>query len=133
MIPYVLDIHLAFHHAQTTAIAPFRIHFYTGQCEAVKETVDCAQRADEPAKSTVAEDAGQADDQHDHPFVGENRSQLIEGGGVNGILQKAYGAFKGAGRADVFAEARQDDAFAHAVDQRDGDHEYRQEDIFQIG
>ena len=133
MVPNMSDIHLTLHHAQAAAVAAVRVHFDARQREAVEETVDRAQRADEPAKSTVAEDAGQADDQHDHPFVGENRSQLIEGGGVNGILQKAYGAFKGAGRADVFAEARQDDAFAHAVDQRDGDHEYRQEDIFQIG
>ena len=133
MIPHVLHIHLAFHHAQSAAVAPVRIHFHPGQGETVEKAVNRAQRANKAAEGAVTEHAGQADHQHDHPFVGKHRPQLIEGGGVHRVLQQADRAFKGSRRADVFAEAGQDDPLPDAVDQRNGDHKHREEHIFQIG
>ena len=132
MIAHMPDIHPAFHYAQAAAVAAVRIHLDAGQRKTVEEAIDGAQRADKPAEQPVAEHAGQADDDHDHPFVGKDRSQLIEGSRVGRVLQQADSAFKGTGGADVLAESRQNEAFAHAPDERDGDDEHRQEDILQV-
>ena len=132
MVPYVPDVHPALRDAPAAAVAAVRIHFPAGEGETAEKAVEGPQGADEPAEGPVAEDAGQPDDAQDHPFVGEDGAQLIEGGAVGGMLQVAHRALQGAGRADVFAESRQDFVLSDAEPDRDRDDENSQEHIFQV-
>ena len=55
MVSHVLHVHFALHHTQAAAVASVRVHLHAGQGEAVEETVDCPQRADEPAEGPEQE------------------------------------------------------------------------------
>ena len=68
-------IHLTAAHAGAAAVAAVLVHLDTGQCKLVEKTVDRAQGTDKAAERPVAEDAGSADDQHDHELT---RKQDLE-------------------------------------------------------
>ena len=78
MIPDMLHIHRTSHHTRAAAIAAVRIHLHAREGKPVEQAVDCTQRADEAAEGPVAENADQADYDHDYPFAGEEHTELIK-------------------------------------------------------
>ena len=132
MISYMSYIHRACHHAPAAAAAAFRTDPDSGQGKAIEKTVDRAQRAEKPAEAAVAEDTGQANGQHNNPFLRKYGFQLEKGGTVCGVLQQPNGAFQGTGRADILAEGWQRNAFSHTEEQRYGNDKYGQYSVLQV-
>ena len=113
-------VHTAASHARAAVAASAPVHLHTDDIKAIEQAIDRSQRADEATEGAVAEHAGQGGHQHDYELAGEQDPQHTEITRVDrrGIGQQTHCAFKGAGRTDVLAEARQRQVIAQAVQQR---------------
>ena len=133
MVAHVADVHPAGAHAGPAVVAAALIHLNADDVEPAEQAVDRPQGAEKAAKAPVAEDAAQADHHQDDPFPGEQDAQhavIIRPGGVG---QMADRPLEGARRADVLAEGRQGQVVPQAVPQGNGDHEHRQDHVFEPG
>ena len=133
MVTHVLHVHLTVAHTGAAAVAAIRVRFHPDDTEAVEQPIDRPEGAEETAEAAVAEHADQADGQHNHPLAGEDQTQHLIHGRVGGIHQVAACALQGTGRADILAEGRQRQVFGQAEVQGNGDHEHRQDPVFQPG
>ena len=132
MVSHMLYIHLAATYTQAAAVAAVGIHFDACQGEAVEESIDRSQRTDKAAEAAVAERAGCSNDQHDHPFAGEQDLQLVEGSGIGFVLQKTDCPLQRPGRADVLAEARERNSLFDSDPDGNRNREHHQKHVFQI-
>ena len=123
MVAHVFYIHAAVADAVSTAVALVRVHFYADKTEAVEQTVDCPQGADETAEAAIAEHAGKEDDDQDDKFSREKDAQHAEQFIVARVGEQPDRAFQRAGRADILTEARHGHIVLEAVPERDRNHE----------
>ena len=133
VVAHVADVHPAGAHAGPAVVAAALIHLNADDVEPAEQAVDRPQGAEKAAEAPVAEDAAQADHHQDDPFPGKQDAQhavIIRPGGVG---QMADRPLEGARRADVLAEGRQGQVVPQAVPQGDGDHEHRQDHVFEPG
>ena len=132
VISYVADVHPAIAHAGATGVAAVLVDLHADQRQLVEHAVDGAEGAYKAAERAIAENTGQADDQHDHEFAHEQDLQHGEVARVARIRQKADGSFEGARRAYVFAEARHCQVVADPVPHWDRDDKNCQDHIFEV-
>ena len=132
VVPHVAHVHVAIAHAGPAAVAAGGIHLHAGDGEAVEQSIDRAQRTQEPAEGAIAEHALKPNHQHDDELPRKQHLELVERGGVAGIGQQPHRALQRARRTDVLAECGQRLAVLNAVPDGHGDDEHRQDDVFQI-